>query len=153
MIVHCISGPSFSNVYVAHHRGGHKLVSPAVTTKQYGEQWLRLGRRLKTLQGTPITYAYSVLTNSGRLLKDEEIVVLYTEDCDEPYKVQRMLLTRLPYVVRERSKRQLRRRTKLMLCLPGTTGETLKLFLYWPFEKALLPPGECVELRTPEDVA
>lgn len=61
-------------------------------------------------------------------LKEDEMVSLYVEDCDEPYKVPRSLLNRASKWFRGALNGNFVEGQKLELRFPGTTTATLESF-------------------------
>ena len=76
-------------------------------------------------------------TDFSRTLKDDEIVLIYAEDSDRPYKVQRTLLTRLSKWFETALSDRFVEGQRLELRFPDTHKRTLELFLYWLFERVL----------------
>lgn len=81
-----------------------------------------------------------VIANLPSSLKKDEIVLLYVEDCDHPYKVQRTLLTGASNWFKGALSAKFMEGQKLELRFSGTVKATLEYFLYWLFH-GTLPTG------------
>ena len=85
-------------------------------------------------------------------LERDEMVLLYVEEREEPYKVQRALLTRVSKWFERALSNKFVEGQKLELRFPDTTTETLQLFLYWQFEGRLPQDASDPALRPVHDI-